>query len=116
MRRAGLIALGGAAGATLRYAATWSANPWLVTLAVNAAGAFALGVLLARLAARPEREAVLRPLVAVGFLGAFTTFSAFAVLMVMLSPFPLATLGYGAAMLLVGLGAARAGLAVGAPR
>jgi CrcB protein len=48
--------------------------PW-PTLAVNVSGSLALGLLIIGLRRRP----VLRALVATGFLGAFTTFSALAV-------------------------------------
>ena len=74
-----LIALGGGAGALARYgtgrvlgaAFGWEA---LATLAINVAGAFALGIAAQLLAARPS----LFLLLATGFLGAFTTFSTFA--------------------------------------
>ena len=73
-----LVALGGAAGsvarfltvtATARVAGGW---PW-GTLAVNVAGGFAIGVLYILLAPRTQ----LSPLLVAGFLGGFTTFSAF---------------------------------------
>lgn len=111
MRRAGLIAAGGAAGAVVRYLATTAGNALVVTLLVNLAGAFALGVLVAHLAARPEREGLLRPLLGVGFLGAFTTFSTFAALVVQLDPMQAAA--YAAATVVLGVGAAGAGLARG---
>lgn len=76
------IALGGALGAAARWGLggwvhQWAgvALPW-GTLAVNVLGAFALGFgvrYLEAAAASPE----LRALLAVGFLGAFTTFSTF---------------------------------------
>lgn len=70
---------GGVAGGLARYAVTesWPTSadgfPW-ATFGVNTAGAFALPLLLAVLACvAPHRY--LRPLLATGFLGAFTTFS-----------------------------------------
>ena len=76
------VALGGAAGAVARFGVSgWvhgfsgAAFPW-GTLTVNVAGAFALGLTLRLLQASvagPETRAFL----AVGFLGAFTTFSTF---------------------------------------
>ncbi len=66
-----LVALGGAAGAALRYLAllAWPA-PWGV-VAVNVAGSFAIGLLAPWL---PPKAAVF---VMTGVLGGFTTFSAF---------------------------------------
>lgn len=76
------IAVGGALGAVARYGLGglvygWAGAgfPW-GTLAVNVVGSFALGLTL------PFLEAVLVPpeiraFVAIGFLGAFTTFSTF---------------------------------------
>lgn len=111
MRRAGLIGLGGAAGAVLRHLATAAGNPWSVTLLVNVVGAFALGVLAARLARGTRAGDVLGPLAGIGFLGALTTFSTFAVLVADLPP--MTALGYALATVVLGVGAAGAGLAVG---
>jgi CrcB protein len=83
------------------------------TLAINVAGSFALGLLVARLwsSAAPWARAGL----GAGLLGSFTTFSALAVTLV--------TLGFtwGAALylglsLMLGLLAAWAGLRIGSPR
>ena len=75
------VALGGAGGALARWGTTraltalggWDAA-WSTAL-VNVAGAFALGLAASLLA---ERQGALALLVMVGFLGAFTTFSTFA--------------------------------------
>lgn len=77
------IALGGAAGALARYTVARRVTrraggtfPW-GTLCVNAVGAFALGLVLTTIegtSRRPELAALL----AVGFLGDFTTFSTYA--------------------------------------
>ena len=77
------IALGGAIGAVARYfvvgrVALWAGTGFpFGTLAVNVAGSFAMGLIveLAALAWSPSPE--LRAFLTVGFLGAFTTFSAF---------------------------------------
>ncbi len=75
-----LVALGGAAGAVLRYAVgAWTVQTWpdarwpWGTLAVNLVGSLAIGVLAPGLA----RHDALRMLVVTGVLGGFTTFSAF---------------------------------------
>ncbi len=78
------IALGGAIGASLRYAVVLGTTrlagtgfPW-GTFAVNVAGSFAMGVLAVVVVIRRdlglERYA---PLLMPGLLGGFTTFSAF---------------------------------------
>jgi CrcB protein len=85
-----LAAVGGAGGALARWAvatalpvaaAGW---PWS-TLAVNLLGCLLLGALLGTLAARPPEPAWARPLLAVGVLGGFTTYSAFALEVVALA-------------------------------
>jgi CrcB protein len=83
-----LVAVGGFAGATLRYAVSAALPgrfPW-GTLAVNVAGSFALGVLLyeAKLTGRLSRQT--RILLGTGFLSSFTTYSTFAVQTAGLSP------------------------------
>lgn len=77
------IAMGGAAGATARAALgqwvdRWAGHtfPW-PTLAINILGCLAMGMLDGILAARPGSAAWARPLVGIGLLGGFTTFSAF---------------------------------------
>jgi CrcB protein len=75
------VALGGALGALARHGAGLVAArlavpgfPW-ATLAVNVAGSFLIGFLWIWLAARGAER--LSPLLMTGFLGGFTTFSAF---------------------------------------
>jgi CrcB protein len=69
------VALGGAAGALARF---WlSGSPW-ATFGINVAGSLLLGFLV-RLLPGQAAEAELRALLAVGFCGAFTTFSTFGV-------------------------------------
>lgn len=80
----GVVAAGGALGATARYGASlaWptpaGAFPW-TTLTVNAAGCAAIGVLMvlvAEVATAPPP--LLRPFLGTGILGGFTTFSTYA--------------------------------------
>jgi CrcB protein len=79
-----LIFLGGGAGSVARYlmmnaisrAMPGSSFPWY-TLSVNMLGAFIIGVLLEVLALRTSISASSRFLLVTGFLGGFTTFSAF---------------------------------------
>jgi CrcB protein len=81
----GWVALGGAFGAVARFLVSgWAirrfgdAFPY-GTLIVNVVGSLALGVLGGLAARRAGVPDELRALIAVGFLGAFTTFSTFAV-------------------------------------
>lgn len=78
------VGLGGALGAMARHGVgvvalrALGANfPW-GTLTVNVAGGFAMGLFMAWMAARDPQAPFLRSFVAVGLLGGFTTFSAFA--------------------------------------
>lgn len=78
------VGFGGAAGAIARYAlsskisaASNYAFP-LGTLVVNSLGALAFGFLIGLLNAKIVPES-LRPLIGIGFLGAFTTFSTLSV-------------------------------------
>jgi len=77
-----LVAAGGALGSVLRYGASKLAGPpgdaavpWH-TFAVNVTGAFVLGLLIVA-AARGGWPGWWRPLVGVGVLGGYTTFSTF---------------------------------------
>lgn len=83
MRDLLLVAAGGALGSAARYGAgrlmaphLTGAVPWH-TLAVNVTGSFAIGFLLVA-AARLGLPGWWRPLLAVGVLGGYTTFSTFA--------------------------------------
>lgn len=78
------VGLGGAIGAMARYGVSELATrimgpgfPW-GTLTANVFGSALMGALVVWLARRPEDDAPLRAFLAVGVLGAFTTFSAFA--------------------------------------
>lgn len=76
------VAAGGALGAGARWALLRfiepPAFPWPV-LAINVAGSFLLGVLLAEEARTPRVHVALHDLGAIGFCGGLTTFSTFAV-------------------------------------
>lgn len=78
------IALGGALGAPSRYGVaqlvhvTPGGFPW-ATFWTNVTGSFALGWALALVLERFPPTRYVRPFVATGFLGAYTTYSTFAV-------------------------------------
>ena len=79
-----LAALGGAVGALARWglesALPHSPGGWpWATLLVNLVGCLLIGVLLAALLPRFPASPWLRPLLATGVLGGFTTYSTFAV-------------------------------------
>jgi CrcB protein len=83
MAQALLVAFGGAIGSVLRYyvgqwvlRATGPALPW-GTLTVNVVGCFVIGVFAEMIARRFDASPELRLLLITGFLGGFTTFSAF---------------------------------------
>ncbi|RLT25631.1 MAG: CrcB family protein [Chloroflexi bacterium] len=119
MREILLVALGGGVGAALRgaidlLAARVGLTAPPATLAINLIGSFAAGLLVALVVERGALPAELRPLLIVGLLGGFTTFSAFAVQTLRLGEgAPLSALAYVAASLLLGLLSAAAGLAIG---
>ena len=85
-----VIGLGGGAGAVTRYLVSHQMGLWLGsylpfgTLTVNALGSWMLGFLSVYLLDRPEISPLVRMGLAVGFLGAFTTFSTFSYESVML--------------------------------
>jgi len=84
MKESILVGLGGFLGANLRYfVSTFVAKnldpalPW-GTLIVNVTGSFVIGVFLAWTTERILTDPAYRLLVAVGFCGAYTTFSSYA--------------------------------------
>ena len=78
------VALGGAIGAVARWYSVGQLTRWLGTgfpygiLLVNVTGSFLMGVVVEYLSVRAGASAELRGFLAVGVLGAFTTFSSFA--------------------------------------
>lgn len=83
MSNYGLIAIGGAAGALARYVVAAaiqsripSTFPW-GTFVVNVSGCFVMGIVASVLLDRLTSSIGMRYLLAVGFLGAYTTFSTF---------------------------------------
>ena len=114
------IALGGALGASARYGVAQLVVspaghfPW-ATFWTNISGSAVLGCVLALLVERFPPGRYLRPFVATGFLGAYTTFSTFMVesdLLVRDGRMVLA-LTYCVASLLAGLVAMVVGLGIG---
>lgn len=84
------IALGGALGAVSRHFVSnavmklFGGSFPLGTFAVNVLGSLALGLLIVLFAHKLQATPVLRPLLAVGFLGSFTTFSTYSLETVLL--------------------------------
>ena len=115
--RVGLIAVAGAAGALARYGIGQAVGPrsfpW-ATLAINVVGACALGFVLAGpIAARWPTD--ITAAIAVGFLGAFTTFSTFAyeATTLLRDDRPVAAFAYVASSLVIGLAASALGYVLG---
>ncbi len=114
------VSAGGVVGAEARYALTVAlpdppgAFP-ATTFAVNAVGSFAIGVLMAFVLRHAEHLPLLRPFAAVGVLGGFTTFSAYAVGIQRLVAVghPTTALVYLVLMPAVSVGAAAVGARVG---
>jgi CrcB protein len=112
------VLAGGAAGTALRLALDTAvphaddAFP-LATLVINTLGAFALGVLVARV--WPSAPRWLRAGLGAGLLGSFTTFSAVMVSLLSLAHAGewMTALAYLALTLVLGLGAAALGLGLG---
>ena len=108
------IAIGGATGAACRWAVLTSVHierwPWPV-LALNVAGSFLLGVLLAEEWDHPRARLWLHDVGGIGFCGGLTTFSTFAVEVVDLVRRDLVAvaIGYGASSLMLTIAAVVAG-------
>ena len=78
-----IIGLGGFLGANLRYlVGGWAAEKWgasfpFGTLLINVSGSFVLGLFLAAVTGRLSIDPHWRLFFAIGFLGAYTTFSSY---------------------------------------
>lgn len=77
------ISIGAVLGANARYLlGGWIADRFgpvfpLGTLVINVSGSFVIGIVLTLVGERLVAPAWVRPLVAIGFLGSYTTFSTF---------------------------------------
>lgn len=118
MRAVIFVAIGGAFGSVARYLLTKRIGVAdegfpTATFAVNIAGSFVLGLLIGLIAARLSAD--IRTGLFVGLLGGFTTYSTFAFESAVLVRDGTAgiALTYVLASLVIGVGAAWAGLAVG---
>lgn len=119
-RDLGAVFLGGAIGATARVAVAdrfpvaADAFPW-TTFAANVVGAFLLALVLTVLIRRAVRDRRIQLVLGTGVLGAFTTYSTFAVELTHLlrDGGALTAVAYAAASLLLGLFAAFGGLFLG---
>lgn len=115
-----VIALGGMIGASARYGvAQWLPTrtgrfPW-ATFWTNVSGSFILGLLLVLLLERFPPTRLLRPFLATGILGAFTTMSTYQVETALLikDGHPVTAAAYGLGSLVVGLALAYAGILTG---
>ena len=113
-------ALGGVLGALARWAVSEAlphspdAWPW-ATFLVNLTGCLVIGVLLAVLLARFAHSTWLRPFLAVGVLGGYTTYSTFTVDVVHLTEAgrPALAAGYVLASVIGGVAAVVVGLLAG---
>ena len=78
------VGAGGALGAIARYLVGMAISHnlpnhgWLATLSVNIVGCFAMGIMATILIESPSVSPAVRSFVMIGFLGALTTFSSFA--------------------------------------
>lgn len=103
---------GGAAGSLLRYTVAqliltrWPTRFPLATFLINVTGSFLIGLVLGTLGHRDSAN--LRALLVAGFLGGYTTFSAFEWELLSLGKTGMAV-AYGAGSVVVGLGCCWAG-------
>ncbi|GAC1299676.1 MAG: hypothetical protein NVSMB19_04480 [Vulcanimicrobiaceae bacterium] len=115
------VGAGAALGGILRYAigvavvarsGLWAAP--FATLFINVSGSFAIGLVLGMLQSRTDVSPLWRPFVVTGILGGYTTFSTFSfeALTFGSSGTTLAAGAYCAASVVLGVGAAYAGLAL----
>ncbi len=77
------ISIGAVLGANLRYLlGGWISDRWgtsfpVGTFVINVTGSFVIGIVLTLVTDRLAAPAWVRPMVAIGFLGSYTTFSTF---------------------------------------
>ncbi len=115
-----VIALGGMLGASARYGVgQWLPTrpgrfPW-ATFWTNVSGSFVLGLLLVLLLERFPPTRLVRPFLATGILGAFTTMSTYEVETALLvkNGHPVTALVYGVGSLVAGLALAYTGMLAG---
>jgi CrcB protein len=114
-----LVAIGGASGALARsgvdtLAARLGVAAPIGTLAINVVGSFAAGLVATLIADRLLLPDAARPLILVGLLGGFTTFSAFALQLTRMGEGGelLALTVYAAGLILLGVAATAAGVAL----
>ena len=116
-----LVAIGGATGSVARYLTGLAMTrllgppfPW-GTITVNIVGSFAIGLLAELVARKVSAPVEMRLLLVVGFLGGFTTFSSFSLdtLALVERGAALSAFVYVGASLVLSLGAAFGGLALG---
>lgn len=114
-RRRLAVFVGGSAGTWLRatVAAVLAGSLW-ATFLVNVLGALTLGFVVPRLRLSGHVRTLTLPLIAIGFLGAFTTFATFAV-EVIRGP-ALRSVAYAVGTVAAGIVAAMVGLRLGRRR
>lgn len=118
-----MVAVGGIVGTAARYEVALAiadrrgAFP-LSTFVINVTGSFVLGVLLTLLVARWRPHEYVRPLLATGLIGAYTTWSTFMVDAddLIKAGHPGTAAAYVVASLAAGLGAVYAGMLLGRVR
>ena len=112
----GLVALGGAAGASLRHGFEllfpWQGVGWPTGIFIaNMLGSLLMGMFLGWLSTLDQVPPHLPPLIGVGFLGGLTTFSTFAAELdeLLRGGFPTMAVAYAVISVLVGVLAVRLG-------
>lgn len=123
-RTALLVAAGGGAGSAARYAMellvpstltpTLAEIPW-ATWTVNVLGCLMIGIVVGALEVRPHTPAWVRPLLAAGFCGGFTTLSTLVLQLSAMTGagFPLLALEYGLGTAVLAIVATIVGLLAG---
>ena len=118
-----ILALGGMLGTLTRYGITvgvarhWTHQFPLATFAINVSGSFVIGLFLTYAAERLELDSAWRLFIATGFLGAYTTFSAYEYETAALAKSGAAgwALAYAIVSVVLGFLAVKLGIALGRP-